>query len=120
MLHGMLNLLVMSMTVPLWRQSSVAIITSMEITSNHSLFERSFILGVLGGASSSEAFQIPLFAQTGMPNFDPVLPLLILIITLEQMTIKHLMYTQNVPLYYTERARVVFPALRFTLKEKLC
>ena len=54
-LHVMLNLLAMSMTTPLWRWSSVAIITSTEITSNHLLFERSFFFTYVGDASLSEA-----------------------------------------------------------------
>ena len=41
-----------------------------------------------------------------MPNFDLVFPILLSILTLEQMTIKHSMYTQKAPLYYTERASV--------------
>ena len=55
MLHAMLNLFVMSMTKPCWRLSSVAIITSMEIATNHLFLERSFFLGLIGGTSSSEA-----------------------------------------------------------------
>ena len=35
-------------------------------------------------------------------------PLLLLIVTLEEMTIKHSFYVWKVPLYYTERACVVF------------
>ena len=37
-----------------------------------------------------------------------LLSLLLLIVTLEKMTIKHSMYVQKVPLYYTERACVGF------------
>ena len=37
-----------------------------------------------------------------------IFSLLLSIITLEEMTIKHSMYMQKVPLYYTERACVVF------------
>ena len=40
--------------------------------------------------------QIPLFAQTGMPNHD-LFSLFVSIITFEQMTIKHSMYMQKVP-----------------------
>ena len=54
-LCAMLNILVMTMMEPLFRQSSVAVITSMEIASNHSFFKRSFFLGLVGGASLSEA-----------------------------------------------------------------
>ena len=39
------------------------------------------------------------------------LSLLLLIITLEELTIKHLMYLWKVPLYYTERACIVFSGL---------
>ena len=51
-----------------------------------------------------------------MTLFSPLLS----IITLEEMTIKHLIYMQKVPLHHTERACVVFPVLKFTLEEKLC
>ena len=51
----MLNLLVMSMMAPLWRQSSVAIITSMEITNLQLLaFCEILLPGVVVGASLSE------------------------------------------------------------------
>ena len=40
------------------------------------------------------------------------LPPLLLIITFEEMTIKHLMYMQKVPFLYTERACVVFSSFK--------
>ena len=52
--------------------------------------------------------QNPSFAQTGTQNYDPF-SLLLSIITLEEMTIKHSLYMWKVPLYYTEKACVVFP-----------
>ena len=52
--------------------------------------------------------QVPLFAQTSMPKYDIFSKPLLLIITFQEMTIKHLMYTQKVPFLYTERACVVF------------
>ena len=54
-LHAMLHLLAMDMTAPCLRPSSIFIATSMEITSNHMFLVRSFLLGLLRGASSSEA-----------------------------------------------------------------
>ena len=53
------------------------------------------------------------FAQTGMPNF--YLDFLLFLstknhrsITLEQMTIKHLIYTKSIPFNGTERDGVIF------------
>ena len=40
-------------------------------------------------------------------------------VTLEQMTIKHLIHMQKLPFNGTEGDCVVFPVLRFTLEEKL-
>ena len=50
-----------------------------------------------------------------MPNYDLFSPLL-LITTFEEMTIKHLMYTQKVPFPYTERACVS----KFALEDFSC
>ena len=51
-------------------------------------------------------------------------PPLLLIISFEEMTIKHLMYTQKVPFLYTERACVVFSGFeirpgRFLMSNKV-
>ena len=43
-----------------------------------------------------------------------------MVVTYEQMTIKHSMYIQKVPFLCAERARVVFSVFRFALEEKLC
>ena len=51
--------------------------------------------------------QTPCSAQTGTTNYDLFSPLL-LIVTFQEMTIKHLMYTPKVPFLYTERACVLF------------
>ena len=48
------SFVVMAMTEPHQRPSSVFIATSMEIASKHMFLKRSFLLGLLGGASSSE------------------------------------------------------------------
>ena len=48
--------------------------------------------------------QIPSSAQTGTPNFNPFFSPLFIIVTFEQMTIKHSMYMQKVPFLCTERA----------------
>ena len=52
--------------------------------------------------------QIPSSTQTGTPNFDTFLSPLFMVVTCEQMTIKHSMYMQKVPFPFTERACVVF------------
>ena len=64
--------------------------------------------------------QIPSFAQTGMPKYDPFFEPLFLIVTFQEMAIKHLMYMQKVPFLYTERACVVFLVLKFTLEDFVC
>ena len=90
---------------PHCRLSSVSIAWSVEIICNHACFIISLFLGIGGGASSSEASQIPLFAQAGMPNYDPF-----------TSSFDHnfgrkgyqTFSVQKVPLYYAERACVVF------------
>ena len=52
--------------------------------------------------------QVPLFAQTSMPKYDLSSEPLFLIITFQEMTIKHLIYMLKVPFLYTERACVGF------------
>ena len=52
--------------------------------------------------------QVPSFTQTSMPKYDHFPKPLLLIVTFQEMTIKHLMYTWKVPFLYTDRACVVF------------
>ena len=52
--------------------------------------------------------KVPSFTQTGTPKYDLFSEPLFLIVTFQEMTIKHLMYMWKVPLLYTERACVVF------------
>ena len=62
--------------------------------------------------------QTPSSAQTGTPNFDTFFSHLFMILTCEQMTIKHSIYAWKVPFLCTERACVVFSVSKFTLEEK--
>ena len=93
-------ILAMSMTAPLWKWSSVAI-TSMEIASNHSLLERSFFLGLCLLIRGVPGFyhSLKLACQT----LTLVFPLLLLIITLEEITIK-----QKYHRYYLGAVRCSF------------
>ena len=52
--------------------------------------------------------QVALLAQTGTPNFTFFPKPLLLIVSPQEMTIKHSMYTQKVPFLCRERACVVF------------
>ena len=68
--------------------------------------------------------EITSFAQTGMPKYDPFFEPLLLIVTFQEMTIKHLMYMQKVHFLYTERACVVFSGFeihpgRFCVSKKV-
>ena len=56
--------------------------------------------------------QTPLSAQTGTPNFDTFFSCLFMIVTCEQMTIKHLLYTSKVPFLSTERVCVVLSGFK--------
>ena len=58
--------------------------------------------------------QTPCSTQTGTTNYDLFSPLL-LIVTSQEMTIKHLMYTPKVPFLYTERASVLFSSFGICL-----
>ena len=98
--------------------SSVAISSSMEITSKHSLFVKSILSGLPWDAPCQRHPLIPSSAQTSTPNFD-LFSLLFMVVTFKQMTIKHSMYIQKVPFLCTETACVVFSVLGFTLEEKL-
>ena len=55
--------------------------------------------------------QTPSSSQTGTPNFDTFFSGLFMIVTCEQMTIKHFFYMSKVP-FLTERACVVFVQFR--------
>ena len=59
--------------------------------------------------------QTPCSAQTSTTNNDPFFRPLLLIVTLDEATIKHLMYTRKVPFLYTERACVLFSGFRIRL-----
>ena len=63
--------------------------------------------------------QIPLPAQTGTPNFDTFFSHLFMVVTCEQMTIKHSIYMQKVPFLYTERACVVLPGIEICPRRKM-
>ena len=63
--------------------------------------------------------EIPSSAQTSTPNFDTFFSCPFMVVTYEQMTIKHSMYTQKVPFLYTERACVVFSGIGICLKRKV-
>ena len=56
-----------------------------------------FSLGIVGVPPHWRHPQVPLFAQAGMPKYDLFSE--VLIITFQEMTIKHLMYTWKVPFY---------------------
>ena len=47
-----------------------------------------------------------LSAQTGTPNFDTFFSRLFMVVTCEQMTIKHSINVEKVPFLHTERACV--------------
>ena len=65
-------------------------------------------LGMVGVPPHQRHPQVPSFTQTGMPKYDLFFKPHFLIITFQEITIKHLMYMWKVPLLYTERACVVF------------
>ena len=65
-------------------------------------------LGMMGVPPHQRHPQVPSFAQASMPKYDLFSKPLHLILTFQEMTIKHLMYTWKVPFLYTERASVVF------------
>ena len=97
-----------------WRSSA----TDNVLTSRSSL-------GQVGVPPHQRHPQIPSFAQTGMPKYDPFSKPLLLIITFQEMTMKHLIYTQKVPFLCTESACVVFPSFeicpgRFFVCGKKC
>ena len=65
-------------------------------------------MGMVGVPPCRRHPQVPSFTQTGTPKYDIFSEPLFFIITFQEMTIKHLMYTWKVPFLYTERACVVF------------
>ena len=65
-------------------------------------------LGMVGVPPCWRHLQVPLFTQTSTPKYDLFSEPRFLIVTFQEMTSKHLMYTQKVPFLYTERACVVF------------
>ena len=103
----MLNILVMSMMAPLWRQSSVATITSMEITSNCLLFVRYFFLGLVVGASLLEPSPNSIICSNWHAKLLPCFPTSSFDHNFGTNDTQHSMYMQKVPLYYTERTCVI-------------
>ena len=104
----MSNLLVMVVIEPCFRPLSMSISWSMEIICNCALFIIFSLLGVRRGCllvgSVPKLHHLLKPACQTMTLFS----LLLLIINLEEMKIKHSLYTQKVPLYYTESTCVVF------------
>ena len=99
----------MAVTDPLGNEPSFSIPWSIETICILKLLVRSFFLGVQGVPPRRRRPQTPCSAQTSMTNNDLFIRPLLLIVTLDEATIKHLMYTQKVPFLYTERACVLFP-----------
>ena len=98
----MLNLLVMAVTEPCFKELSHSIPWSIE-TSAFALFSTDlYSLGVERVPLCQRCLQIPSIAQTSMPNYDFFSPL-VSIITFEEMTIKHLMYICEKYPFLTER-----------------
>ena len=74
----------------------------------------------LGHGGHASYTQVPLIAQTGMPKYDLSSDPLLLIVTFQEMTIKHLMYTWKVPFLYTERVCCsFFSVLKFAMEDFL-
>ena len=63
--------------------------------------------------------QTPSSAQTGTPNFGTFFSHPFMIVTCEQSTIKHLLYTSKVPFLSTERACVVFSSFEIHSRKKM-
>ena len=74
-------------------------------SSNFLLDPCSLVVLLVGGVTK---LHVALKTQTGMTNYDLFFRLLLSIVTLDEATIKHLMYTRKVPFLYTERACVLF------------
>ena len=64
--------------------------------------------------------QVPLFGRTGTPKYDLFSKSLLLIITFQEMTIKHLIYTWQVPFLYTERPVWFVLVLKFAMEDFVC
>ena len=73
-----------------------------------------YSLGVEGVPPCWRHHQIPSSTQTSTTYYDLFSPLLS-IRTFEEMTIKHLLYTEKVPFLYTERACVLFSGFKIHL-----
>ena len=107
----------MAVIDPLGNEPSFSIPWSIETICILKLFVRSFLFGC-----SEFSFRIsnllvpprrrrpqtPCSAQTGTTKNDLFFRPLLLIVTLDEATIKHLIYTRKVPFLYTERACVLF------------
>ena len=89
------------------------------------IFDISLFLWLCGLPPHQRCPQIPSFTQTSTPKYGPFFKPLLLIVTFQEMVIKHLMYMQKVPFLYTERACVVFfsfeiHAGRLCVSKKCC
>ena len=107
-LCAMSNLLATKVIEPLCRPSSPCMLWSMQILCKCEYFDISLFPGHGGVRTPWRHPQVPLFTQTCMPKYGIFSETLLLIITFQEMTIKHFMYTWKVPFLYTERACVVF------------
>ena len=117
---AMSNLLAMVVIEPHFRLLSMFIATNMEIICNCALFISSFFLGLGGVPPHQRHPQIPLFAQTSMPNYDPF-PTSSFDCNLgrndNQTFIVHM---ESTLVLYRKGLCGFFSVLRFALEEKLC
>ena len=97
----------MVVTDPLCNEPSFSIPWSIATICILKFLDRSCSLVVKGVPPHQRRRQTPCSAQTGTTNYDLFSPLLSIVAS-QEMTIKHLMYTQKVPFLYTERACVLF------------
>ena len=105
------NLLAMAVIDPLCNELSFSIRWSITTICILKFLDRSLFLGGAGVPPCQRRRQTPCSAQTGTTNYD-LFSSLLLIVTLDETTIKHLMYTWKVPFLYTERACVLFSSFR--------
>ena len=115
----MLSLLVTAMMEPLLRWSSVAIISNMEITSKCLIICQIGGGGGGGGVYNGEASSDSIIHSNYYSKLRPFFLSSFYVVTFEQMTIKHSMYMQKVPLYVQKGPVWFFLVLGFTLEEKL-
>ena len=113
-LCAMSNLLAMLVINPVHRPSLHCMFWSIKIFCNFEYFNICRFLRHGGVPPCQRHPQVPSLTQTGTPKYDHFSEPLLLIITFQEMTIKHLMYTWKVPFLYTERACVIILVLKFT------